>query len=407
MKRASMVFSIFMGLVSAGVAWAQELPEVAVERSEALCGTDPQLPGVMREVDRAIREHRLRTTGTAEVVVSGSLNVDIGAIAVLEDRGDLVSKVLFVGGGKPRTGFVTNTTAIAQRFYTTHGDLYDAIVIFVGSTFGASVEPESGFAFARIVRNAVSGIGLPIFDDSQSLGLSETSKLKTLVNMNDLTEYAGPTSNVSGPPSNITGVEVLGQEVGHRWAAFVNTTVADILGRGDAHWSFFFDTDDNPLVLPGASVMEGNSWIDNGDGTLTTGRPFDSYSQLDEYLMGLRLPSEIADPMFLVRTTVVKGKKTTGTPKESNLPAEGITVSGSPVLVTIQDVINANGTRVPATDPATSNLAFILVIPDDGAALTVTAPDGDVAEVNDFRSAFVTFYATQTDGRGGVTTTLP
>ena len=138
MKRASIVF-ITIGLVSTGVAWAQELPEVAVERSEALCGTDPQLPGIMRGVDRAILEHRLRTTGTAEAVVSGSLNVDIGDIAVLENRDDLVVQVLFVGGGKPRPGFVTDTTKIAQRFYTTHGDLYDAIVIFVGSTFPGNV----------------------------------------------------------------------------------------------------------------------------------------------------------------------------------------------------------------------------------------------------------------------------
>lgn len=410
MKRTSAIWMAgLIGLMGATGVWAQELPEVAVERSPALCGTDPLLPGVMREVDRAIREHRLQATGSVEVIVDGTLNVDIGDMAVLENHNDLVTQVLFVGKGKPRPGFVTDTTAIAQRFYTTHSDHYDAIVIFVGSTFGANVEPESGFAFARQVRNDVLGIGLPIFNDTPSLGLS-TAKLKTIINMNDLAEYAGPTSNVSGPPHNVTGVEVLGQEIGHRWAAFVNTSVADILGRGDAHWSFFFDTDDNPLGLPGASVMEGNGWVDNGNGTFTTTQPFDSYSQLDEYLMGLRAPGAITEPMTFVKTTKQGGKKPRGPAglevSESDLPAEGVTVTGTPVVVTVQDVIDAHGPRIPATDPAVSNVAFILVIPDDGSASTINAPDADLAEVNDFRSAFATFYVTQTDGLGSVTTML-
>jgi hypothetical protein len=404
-----------VGLIAWPIAWAQDLPEIAVERSEALCGTDPQLPFIMREVHRAISEHRLQqagtggttgTTGQVEVVVEGTRNVNVGEVAVLEDRGDLVVKVLFVGRGKPRVGFVTDTTAIAQQFYATHSDFYDTIVIFVASTFGKpnEVEPESGFAFARLVKNTVQGIGLPLFDDTAALGLT-TSKLRTIVNMNDLGEYVGPTADLVGAPHHLTGTEVLGQEVGHRWAAFVNTAVADILGRGDAHWSFFFDTDDDAAALPGASVMEGNGWINNGDGTFTTSRPLDSYSQLDEYLMGLRLATEIDDPMFRVKTSPAKGKKSP-TPKESDLPAEDVTVTGSPIVVTVQDVINANGSRIPATDPATANLAFILVVPDDGSASTVTASDADVAEVNDFRAAFASFYVTHTDDRGAVTTIL-
>lgn len=401
---------IGVGMLVVGTASgsAQELPEVAVERSQALCGTDPQLPVIMREIHRAIQEHRLHTTGTVQAVVSGTLNVDVGDVAVLENRDDLVIRVLFVGGGPPREGFVTDTTAIAQRFYATHSDLYDTIVIFVASTFPADVEPESGFAFARLVKNGVQGIGLPIFDDSANLGLS-TTKLKTIVNMNDLEEYAGPTADLVGAPHHVTGTEVLGQEVGHRWAAFVNTNVADILGRGDAHWSFFFDTDDNPNTLPGASVMEGNGWINNGDGTFTTSRPFDSFSQLDEYLMGLRLSTEITDPMFLVKQAKKggRGKKPRNFEVgESDLPAEGVTVTGSPLVVTMQDVIDANGPRNPATDPIVSNLAFILVVPDDSSASTVTASDADLAEVNGFQTAFASFYATHTDSRGAVTTTL-
>ena len=71
---------IGVGMLVVGTASgaAQELPEVAVERSQALCGTDPQLPVIMREVHRAIQEHRLHTTGTVQAVVSGTLNADVG-----------------------------------------------------------------------------------------------------------------------------------------------------------------------------------------------------------------------------------------------------------------------------------------------------------------------------------------
>ncbi|MBI2871074.1 MAG: hypothetical protein HYY14_05110 [Candidatus Omnitrophica bacterium] len=393
----SFIFFVAFGVASAG---AQDLPEVAVERSEALCGTDPNLGHILKEVHRAIGEHRLQTTGSAEIVVSGTLNVDIGDIAVLEDRGDLVTSVLFVGRGKPRPGYVTDTTEIVQRFYSTHSDSYDTVIIFVGSTFSAQVEPESGFAFSQGVRNDVLGIGLPIYNDTALFGLS-TAQLKNFVNMNDLGEYTGPTSNVSAGSSNITGVEILGQEVEHRWGAFVNTSVADILGRGDAHWSFFLNSDDDPTTGPGASVMEGNGWVDNGDGSFTTTRPFDSFFELDEYIMGLRGAAGVG-PMLFVKQA--KGKK--GGVGESNLPAEGVTVTGTARTVTIGDVIAANGARIPEFDNPVSNLAFILVVPDDGSASTVTAPDTDLTETNQFRTEFEAFYSTQTDGLGSVTTNL-
>ena len=64
---------------------AQNLPEVAIHRISGLCGTGSNLASEMREVHRAINENRLRTTGTAEAVVTGTLNVDIGDVAVIAE----------------------------------------------------------------------------------------------------------------------------------------------------------------------------------------------------------------------------------------------------------------------------------------------------------------------------------
>jgi hypothetical protein len=62
-------------------------------------------------------------------------------------------------------------------------------------------------------------------------------------------------------------VWVFGQELGHQWLAYPDaddgTGPTDaLLGRAGSHWSWFLDTPGSP--------MEGNAWIDHGDGTFTT-----------------------------------------------------------------------------------------------------------------------------------------
>ena len=85
---------------------------------------------------------------------------------------------------------------------------------------------------------------------------------------------------------------------------------------------------------------------------------------------------------------------------------EGVTVEGSGSVVTIQDIINANGPRIPARDTFPARLAFILVVPDDGDSSTVTATQGDLDEVNDFRNKFQVFFSQHTNGLGSVSTAL-
>ena len=88
----------------------------------------------------------------------------------------------------------------------------------------------------------------------------------------------------------------LGQEVGHRWLAYVNfrdrtgTSSGALLGRDDAHWSFFFDSD--------ASVMEGNDIEDLGGGQFRTTDAVKRYSRLDQYMMGLDPAGQRADVLL-------------------------------------------------------------------------------------------------------------
>ena len=107
-----------------------------------------------------------------------------------------------------------------------------------------------------------------------------------------------PNARVPGIGENST-LSVLGQEVGHRWLAFLNfrdhngRTSQSLLGRGEAHWSFFFDSD--------ASVMEGNDIEDLGGGSFRTVATVQRYSALDQYAMGLLRDSEVP-PFFWVES---------------------------------------------------------------------------------------------------------
>ena len=137
-------------------------------------------------------------------------------------------------------------------------------------------------------------------------------------------------------------VSVLGQEVGHRWLAFLefrNHTGARseaLLGRDQAHWSFFFDSD--------ASVMEGNDIEDLGGGSFRTTAAVQRYSRLDQYAMGLVSASQVP-PFFYVDNpmNVADGRQA------DSAPRVGVTFNGTRRDVLIDDVIAINGPRVPVS----------------------------------------------------------
>ena len=147
---------------------------------------------------------------------------------------------------------------------------------------------------------------------------------------------------------------VFGQELGHHWLAFPWVDFDDgegeqsvLLGRDNSHWSYWLDTPNSP--------SEGNRWIDNGDGTFTT--DLDSpaaFSDLDLYLMGL-IAAEDVSPWFYIEPDAGSGRADSSPPEwlYGNQP---VTVSGTRVDVTLDDVIAFEGDRLPT--PATSQKDF-------------------------------------------------
>jgi hypothetical protein len=270
-----------------------------------------------------------------------------------------------------------DTFAVAQKFYQTHPDNYDQILFW-------SDQPliRDAFAYEITVANDVRGIGLDIFNLSRALG--SAGRLSSLVVMDWLGKYPeDPNTKFLGENNTLS---VLGQEVGHRWLAYVNfrdrtgTSSTALLGRDDAHWSFFFDSD--------ASVLEGNDIEDLGGGQFRTVDAVKRFSRLDQYLMGAIPPSQV--PTFFYVEGAVSNKV------RGDAPQIGVTFTGTRRDVLVDDVIAVNGARTPsaADSPKVIRQAFIYIV---SAGRSVDP--GQVAKLDRIRTQWEAFFAQATENK--------
>jgi hypothetical protein len=291
-----------------------------------------------------------------------------------------------IRGGKSALGerFTTtsdlDTVAVARRFLATHSDTFDSIVMFTDQTL-----LSDAFAYEISVSNQIRGLNLPVFDDSTEYG--STGRLQSLCNMDALSKYPDDPRQVF--LSENSTVTVMGQEVGHRWLAFL--TFRDhtgrpsraLLGRDAAHWSFFFDSN--------ASVLEGNDIEDLGGGSFRTVGAVQRYSLLDQYAMGL-VDSTQVPPFFYVQDPTTTSSRVNA----ASDPEVGITFSGTRRDVTIDDVIAAVGPRVPsaADSPKVFRQAFVYVV-----SAGRTAEPAAIAKLDRIRVAWDQFLSSATDSR--------
>ena len=284
-------------------------------------------------------------TGVVEMRFGANVGLDDAVVGLSPGRTSQFSTVDLSGASgsaAPATALgerfsqdtAIDLAAVARKFYQTHPDNYDQLVTWTDTR----VVTGNTFAFETTVANEVRGIGTNIFDQSRDFG--SAGRLRSLVMMDALTKYpASPTQRFLGEDSTIS---LLGQESGHRWLAFFRFRDANgqrsdaLLGRDQAHWSFFFDSD--------ASFMEGNDIEDLGGGAFRTVGAVSRYSLLDQYAMGLVSPSQVP-PFFYVEapTNVVPDTE----PEDA--PDVGVTFNGTKREVRIQDVIDTMGRREPSS----------------------------------------------------------
>ena len=281
-------------------------------------------------------------------------------------------------------GSSIDTFAVAQKFYATHPDDYDQILIWTDQPL-----IKDAFAYELTVANEVQGIGVDLFNLSQSLGSG--GRLRSLVVMDWIGKYPQePTTKFLGENTTLS---VLGQEVGHRWGAYLEfrdhtgKRSDALLGRDLAHWSFFFDSD--------ASVLEGNDIEDLGGGQFRTTDAVRRFSRLDQYAMGL-IPPSLVPTFFYVENPVSSRER-------DDSPAVGVTFTGTRRDVLINDVIAIHGPRIPAAaDSAkTHRQAFIFVV---SAGKSTDA--ANVAKVDKIRQQWEGFFLQATEGRMTANTRL-
>jgi hypothetical protein len=107
------------------------------------------------------------------------------------------------------------------RFFGVFPDEFDNVVMFTDS----AVLTNGAFAYELTVANDIQGLNIELFDASQEWG--SRGVLQSLVMMDALGKYPDdPCQIFLGTNSTLS---VLGQEYGHRWAAFL--TCRDAGGR--------------------------------------------------------------------------------------------------------------------------------------------------------------------------------
>ncbi len=264
---------------------------------------------------------------------------------------------------------------IAQRFYETHEDAYDYLVIFNSLGIAAA---QNAVAYEVTVRSNTTGIGDSALDRGYVYG--SPWRLQAVMNMGPLGQYPlDPYARV-GSRGAITGdstMTILAHEAGHLFLALASVRDPErpgdlpMLGAQLAHWSFNFHSD--------ASLLEGNRIADNRDGTFLTVGAVEGFSALDQYLMGLRGSGEV-DPVFYVANSNVS---------RSALPRVNVTLRGSRRDVTVEELIAAEGRRTPDDTVAQRlfRFAFILVVPP-GAEPSAA----ELAQLETYRAEFEPFY---------------
>lgn len=252
-------------------------------------------------------------------------------------------------------------------------------VYSVWTTFGMTGNDFVTYIDPR--KNDVEGINLPLFDDAANAPLRAITYHN---NVNEIPRRA----MVSRAPTEGFATYLFLLEFSHLWGPQAQVPApdpGDLIGF-DYHWSFF---------LQGNSPAGGNDWTDNGDGTFTVipHAPKDvAFTPLDLYLMGLGTKEEVP-PFYVLTDAVVPATPTDplwgGAFAPHSFPwfdtvNAPLTVTATKRTVTIDDVIAANGARVPAAGSKSSwTVAFVLMTGKDDTPAEIAASEESFLPIAD------------------------
>jgi len=296
--------------------------------------------------------------------------------------------------------FDLNEHEVARAFFAQWPDAFDQLVVF--TDFPVALGGNTTTAGLYIpISSDVTGLNIDLdgqlpetFDHSANYG--SAGRLRGMILLTDATEMPeDPADKRFNAGYSVLGL--LGQETLHQFGAFVNyydgdALRMDLVGRARAHWSFFFHS--------GGSDLEGNIWREVAPGEFVSEGFGGRFSQLDQYLMGFRLPSQVDEELFLITNPVpVSPVEATA----SSAPRAGARVRGERLDLTVEMVISAHGPRLPSAreSPTTMRQAFVFVTDPGGSAR------GSVeARLATYRRQWTRYFYAAADTRGRLVTTL-
>lgn len=298
-----------------------------------------------------------------------------------------------------REPFLAGYDQVETGFLAVHPDDSQFIVVYstwslpggIGAFFQSVANDVEGIGFAHIA-NEDPIIPAEFFDDTPN------SQVVGMLHMNRWTQYLG--ADPGGTNDNTISL-IFGQELGHAWASFVYFNQGmgwetGMLGRANAHWSFYMHT--------GGSPLQGHEWIDNGDGTFTAVKQeLFTFSDLDLYLMGM-LPPEEVEPWFVLEDPfdcfdAAAGDDVCAPPQAFSFKADTYTVGATRRDISIADVIAVEGARSPAYPdaPTDHDVSFVLIKrPDE------VLDEDELAAMDTIIARSVELFEMQTGGRGRV-----
>ncbi|MEO6418559.1 MAG: hypothetical protein ABIP39_04090, partial [Polyangiaceae bacterium] len=277
------------------------------------------------------------------------------------------------------SGKITSPDAITKKIVPLYTATGSAIpdVLSVWTTF-----PMDGGIVETLfdpVGNDIQGIGLEQSYGGDGTIVSTHPPLRAILLHNDFTKMQMRADAQNAPVDGLAQYLFL-LELSHTFGPALRLGTNDAGGDPsgligfDFHWSFWMDA--------GSSPAGGNSWKDNGDGTFTVNAQSPKtvkYTMLDLYLMGLADPSEVTPFGLIEHAAPPAGVKDPFTGKAyaaHSFPYWGatpFTATGTHRTITIDEVIAANGPRIPAKAPSsTLNVGFVMVVP-------ASASDDEVA----------------------------
>ena len=283
-----------------------------------------------------------------------------------------------------------DVVTVAQKFYETHEDAYDYLVIYNNMSIAAMT---GAVAYETTVRSSGTGYSVAPADYGPEYG--SAARLRSVMNMGTLDNYPLDVNAVVPlrAPSQDTPLTVLGHESGHLFLAYASIpdpsdpTAKPMLGFGGVHWSFVFDSE--------ASLDEGEQINDLGGGSFITGTVTQGFAPLDRYLMGFAPSTDVPDTFVVLNPSV----------SPLGHPMTGYFFTGTKFPISVNDVIQAVGRRTPDYTVAQHRFrfGFILVVPE-GAQDSVIAPNAQ--QVETYRQQFGAAYAKFSGNLGSADTTL-